>query len=1038
MNSQMKYRLRLILPLLFLLSFLLLGSIAFADGEKHVSLKDLDAIVAKHPDLQSFLKDKKAIDEYFEALKTYMGPDKMQRDKFNAILFQLQDLSQKSPLLSQRLWETSGTGTAFSIRSTAVSYGRSLGKDWNPEKLVSPRVKPLGPSLGTLERAKEVARLAELVEMNEKSLNLEGLGRKQRGQAQALHFEKIRASAEVRILSEHYAHAILTSEHTQDLLRSGDPDLILDTVRAIRDNPRAFLPPESRIPGSVLTEMKKLLPDIQVLLKDKIMFPEILRETRKGSVGSGKSKPVQYDFTPVPRRLHGIWKGIPIEECVGGGCAVNVTPRRWSTVALENSHLYFLEKNGRYSGFVEAIPGKVGEKTFASLGFGAPDLRKKIYSSGAEGVRTQTTLFRKFLDEANARLPKGWDGFVLSASKDIDNAGVSSTSHSSVAFNMGEKLPPTEPFKLNDPLVEKIAALTPEGPYSSPKGIMIIDALTPNGEENLRVLSQLPESLMTDPKAVSELLMRADSTAAENVLKAIKQDPEFVEKIRPGLEAFLSREASSFGQERAASLYFRGGVNMDNEKLVGSLLRGLGDKNAAKLIASLDQRHLSALRTIEPRIYSWPQSREKLAFETILKFDPELKDPLNRAWVNQLIVLAAHGGEKEVLKEMIVSPSVRSEVMSKYPHLVSSRTASELLEWVRLHPEELKHHFFEDFKKSNPGVREKKALSQFLSEVVLKEPEKLSDIIKAINEFSLDGPEAKPLKVTIKSLLFGKDEKAVIIVSEALRKNLTYARTNFLPEMLKIVSGSPERAGWKTITTGYLTLEVDGKNTELMKKLISMKDKWITGRILSGIKGPLSPEMWDILRTLSPAWDAPDFELEKAKMIQRLDPDFNIPENEKFMRNLIRTQLQLSAEETKIAALVNQGIDKPSSRLLGEEIVRMKKYNWFFDLGNTIWNARDIHEPIIRGASDIEFSKTLIRLIQKVPPGQYNPGINWVKRWEDQIRLHPSLWSEVVSDINRDHPSIGAIIEENLAKIPTLSPAVNCKRAALKALLKSP
>ncbi len=1004
-----------------------------ADAENQISLQELDAVVARHPNLESFLNDKNAIEKYFETLSAYMGPEKMKRDNFNAILNQLQDLSQKSPLLSQRLWETTGTGAPFSVQSSTVSYGRALGSDWDPESLLkNARGNPLGPPLGNVERDTEILRLTNIVETSERSLNLEGLNRSQRQQAQARHFENLRSSEQVRILSEHYAHAILTSEDTKALLRSGDPDLIFETVKSMNSNPRAFLPRGMQIPGSVVSEIKKRLPDFQALLRNTESFPEVERQTRKGSVILGKSRPGQYDFTPVPRRFHGIWKGIPNGECVGGGCSVKVSARRWATVALKDSQLYFLEKNGRYSGFIEAIPGKIGEKTFVSLGFGAPDLRKIIYSQGPSGDRVQTTLFRRFLDEARPRLPENWGGFVLSASTDINNAGVASTSHSSVAFNWGEKVSSTESFKLLDPLIQDISAFTPAGEYSSPRGVMIIDALTPRGEKDLRVLSSLPEAMLRDPNAVIEFLKSADFTTGQNVINAIKNDSEFVKKIRPGLEDFVSRIPGSFAEGSPAILYLEGGVNLDNEKLVGTLLRGLEGKRFTDLMSLLDHRHASALRSIPLNFRYNQQKKEILALAALLKLDPELKDPLNKAWVNKLITRVAQSGDSKILQEVIEFPGMRSEVLKNYPHLVEHRNAIELLGWIRLHPEELNYSFMRHFRSTNPGTRELRAFSKIVSEAVLRRPEDLVEIMEAVSDHSLDGPEARSFKDTVRGMLLGQDKKSIEAVSEALAMNIRFAEDHFKPEMVKIANGTRDHPGWRNIVSGYLEVEVDGKDTALIKNILAANDEELTWKILTKIKGPLSAETWEILRKLKPPVGS--VHVEVVEMIRRLDPNFEIPENEKFMRNLLSAQLELNVQENQISLLVNQGLDKRSSQILGEEIVRLKKYDLFFGLGDIISNASDVHGPIIRAAGDVEFSEALIRHIQKAKPGESNHTIQQVRIWEDQIRRHPTTWSNVVIGLKRDYPDIGAHVEDTLAKIPALQGTGRCTSSVTEAL----
>ncbi len=115
----------------------------------------------------------------------------------------------------------------------------------------------------------------------------------------------------------------------------------------------------------------------------------------------------------APRRFHGIWRGIPLNECVGGNCKYldNLTPERWATVALDKSQLHFVERNGVYHGFMEAVPGTLGKDTYATVTFGAPDVRK---------------IYREWYAEATRTMPSDWKGFVVSSTTDLNNAGSNS------------------------------------------------------------------------------------------------------------------------------------------------------------------------------------------------------------------------------------------------------------------------------------------------------------------------------------------------------------------------------------------------------------------------------------------------------------------------------------------------------------------------------------------------------------------------------------------------------------------------------------
>jgi hypothetical protein len=180
----------------------------------------------------------------------------------------------------------------------------------------------------------------------------------------------------------------------------------------------------------------------------------------------------EVEFKSIPKRIHGVFRGISLGECVGGNCTSlpSLTPERWATVAIKDSEMLFVERKsksgvGTYDGFIEQIPyaleGSKGKlKTFGSVGFGSPHLTQKT-TVIEQGKEVEKTLFELWYKKAEAVKPKEWKSLTVSAnSLNINNAGVLGTVRKASVFDQS-------PFRIsgtaqiNDPIIEKISKIFP-------------------------------------------------------------------------------------------------------------------------------------------------------------------------------------------------------------------------------------------------------------------------------------------------------------------------------------------------------------------------------------------------------------------------------------------------------------------------------------------------------------------------------------------------------------------------------------------------
>jgi hypothetical protein len=205
-------------------------------ADEPVNLKELDRIVSQAKDLNDFLSDNpKSIsirDEYFKALQSYFGEEKMPRQAFDAIITQMSDVNKKVPGFGERLWQTTGLGQPFKIEVAVKTSGLELKqKEWS-EKLAQwqSELKAKSDSYLNLSDKDAAGKLntvlqsasKQVEEFNQKS---QAMTRSARAEASKVLFEQ--TLPQIQGLEEAKAYLMfrnLKLEKNTDLLNSGDAD----------------------------------------------------------------------------------------------------------------------------------------------------------------------------------------------------------------------------------------------------------------------------------------------------------------------------------------------------------------------------------------------------------------------------------------------------------------------------------------------------------------------------------------------------------------------------------------------------------------------------------------------------------------------------------------------------------------------------------------------------------------------------------------------------------------------------------------------
>lgn len=500
------------------------------------TLQQVDQVIAKSGSLKAFLKDPAAQTKYYQALKKYFGSDQFTRDKYDAILNQLQDLVKKVPALAPRLWETTELGSYFSIESQLKTSGRSLDVEkW--DSYFSDWREALDINSAGLGEGKNFA-LAEFLEWQRghqaefEAFN-NSIRSKTKSEQEVLRgkwFQTQRNNPKVRAWANYFLNFYFRMEQNRDPFVSGDPDIILDAVEELRRDVkekvvfRAGL--QSEPPPVITSAIRDLIPSKAALLDRTDLFPVKMIKTSRGKwipAGSGGMK--TYEFVPLPRRIHGIWKGIPLGECVGGGDLDALSPQRWATVALAGTQLHYLQQGDSYLGFVQLVPISYRGQTYGSVDFGANALiRKTFYSKGTSQKLSSAILFDLWYPQARKQLPSDWAGIIVSESDAINNAGVVSKVREMSKYLLGSEIADTRSFRRTDPLANEIIRYGKGNPdYAAYSGRMIFDGMMKDGGA-LRLLVNADPNLGQNARKLSAGLMNGSADYQRSLIELLKSN----------------------------------------------------------------------------------------------------------------------------------------------------------------------------------------------------------------------------------------------------------------------------------------------------------------------------------------------------------------------------------------------------------------------------------------------------------------------------------------------------------------------------------
>lgn len=414
--------------------------LSFALQVQLVFCKDfskLEAVVKQAETFQQFIQNQKLLAEYRDALNDFYGME-MDRKIFDAFIYQASKACDKWPEFCERLWEELPAPKNYFLKSGIDSLGRSLDYESfeNWLYLKQYELHQTGATIYAIKNieereAKIKNTLKELQQEKSKfEATLHGLSNKQAGEARGRYFKQYNSDPRVRSLAAYFLNEKLLSPECRKYFETKDADVVLYLINELKNGKSVFWDKDRHEFQSILSQIVDLVPNRKELLDDKKTFPVVTTVTNQGKIvpiGEGADK---IDFIQSPRKLHTIFKGARLKECVGGKCVDDLMIRRWAISLLSGAENHFLFNKDSYLGFIQLVPvvekdnPNSAGKVFASIDYGTSALERS-FNTVKNNEPVVQSLYDEWIKYANDHFLKenGWAGIVLGDNWSVNNAG---------------------------------------------------------------------------------------------------------------------------------------------------------------------------------------------------------------------------------------------------------------------------------------------------------------------------------------------------------------------------------------------------------------------------------------------------------------------------------------------------------------------------------------------------------------------------------------------------------------------------------------
>ncbi|MFL5814513.1 MAG: hypothetical protein ACJ763_13135 [Bdellovibrionia bacterium] len=435
------------------------------------ALEALDRIAEKAGSLDGFLNSPQIQDEYFHALAKYYGESRFPRQSFDVILGQIKDLVAKVPEAKERIWRRLPSHDPSVIETLEAPEGVQLHAEgwqkyqshWTDQlKKDSEPIRALPSEEARLAEVNRLfSRLGKRVQDFNLKLKSSGVSRRVQEAQSREFFLSLRNDADFKKATSYLVLEQIQHGKISEYFHSSDPSLVLYGLEELQ---KLQAPKGIEIPDSLQSLLKHASPSPESVLTDSNVFH--LPKPEKGERSGRALKAQKWIFREPPRLLHTLWRGLPLNECVGGSCKWldETTARRWAVSLLEGAQIQYLERGDHFLGYVQSVPAQLGSKRVASLEVMAPDMKRVALTRSGDGAAySSKTLFNAWYSTAVKRLPEGTRGFAIGNAEGFHNGNGYAGIYSSGAFIQGSEIGSSAEFIPVDVKFEKKVAKSAPG-----------------------------------------------------------------------------------------------------------------------------------------------------------------------------------------------------------------------------------------------------------------------------------------------------------------------------------------------------------------------------------------------------------------------------------------------------------------------------------------------------------------------------------------------------------------------------------------------
>jgi hypothetical protein len=527
------------------------------------ALQALDAIVLEAGGTQGFVADSPAAqarrDRYYAIWRDLYseGDERFPRENFDALIAELRRVTAQAPELARRLDERSDLGASFQLVFDASSSGLELKEQgwadflarWKKELLLrSGRLRAL-PALARDAEVRRLERelLAEINVSRAAEAALSTSDRHSRAQRASQLRKQLAGDSRLEELAAFLVHESVFGESAGALrlgLDSKNADEVLiawNELQARKISYRSEAVSEAlQVYLKSQAIPKVALPELRLDRDGKPLetegFRVKTRMTRRGAlVPEGRRSRSVIELVAIPRRIHGVFKGIAARECVGGWSCDNLLTERWGTIALARSQLHLVVENGRLtSGFVHGVPVRVQGKPMMSLDIEASALNRVGIRASDTGTVQRVSLFSLWLKRHRDLLPEDLRKMIVGSSSTFDHGGNRAVLDSSPAFVLGRS-------RRSEPTRGRVSGPQAELQDSAMRAVLL--KASPAGVDHFGYGGEIiTESTVHGSGALIELLPELESLSDSAFAAAVDRGrPELRARVLERFETLIER-----------------------------------------------------------------------------------------------------------------------------------------------------------------------------------------------------------------------------------------------------------------------------------------------------------------------------------------------------------------------------------------------------------------------------------------------------------------------------------------------------------------